>query len=301
MKTVGLIGLGAMGVLYSDLLHRALGCENFFVIADQERIARYQQEGVYCNGQLCQFCYRSQEDAVPVDLLIVGVKFGGLDGVMAEAAPFVHDGTVIISLLNGISSESVLQKAFPQAKVLYCIAQGMDAVKLGNQAGYANKGVLVIGEADGSQSAALSAVGELFERTGVPYQYHGAVIRKLWSKLMLNTGINQVVMVYEGVYDTVQQPGEARELMIATMREVMQVANAEGIDLNEDDIAGWLQVADGLNPQGMPSMRQDGLAKRRSEVELFSGTVIPLAHKHHIAVPNCQYLYDRIKEMEAAY
>ena len=118
---------------------------------------------------------------------------------------------------------------------------------------------------------------------------------------MLNTGINQVVMVYEGVYDTVQQPGEARELMIATMREVMQVANAEGIDLNEDDIAGWLQVADGLNPQGMPSMRQDGLAKRRSEVELFSGTVIPLAHKHHIAVPNCQYLYDRIKEIEAAY
>lgn len=78
---------------------------------------------------------------------------------------------------------------------------------------------------------------------------------------MLNTGINQVVMVYEGVYDTVQQPGEARELMIATMREVMQVANAEGIDLNEDDIAGWLQVAGGLNPQGMPSMRQDGLAK----------------------------------------
>lgn len=66
---------------------------------------------------------------------------------------------------------------------------------------------------------------------------------------MLNTGINQVVMVYAGVYDTVQQPGEARELMIATMREVMQVANAEGIDLNEDDIAGWLQVADGLNPR----------------------------------------------------
>ena len=66
---------------------------------------------------------------------------------------------MIISLLNGISSESVLQKAFPQAKVLYCIAQGMDAVKLGNQASYANKGVLVIGEADGSQSVALSAVG----------------------------------------------------------------------------------------------------------------------------------------------
>ena len=48
-------------------------------------------------------------------------------------------------------------------------------------------------------------------------------------------------------------------------------------------------------------MRQDGMAKRYSEVELFSGTVIPLAQKHGIDVPNCTALYQRIKEMEAAY
>lgn len=118
---------------------------------------------------------------------------------------------------------------------------------------------------------------------------------------MLNTGINQVVMVYEGTYATVQHAGKARDMMVNTMREVMQVANAEGIDLNEDDVQGWLAIADGLNPEGMPSMRQDGMAKRYSEVELFSGTVIPLAQKHGIDVPNCTELYRRIKAMEAAY
>lgn len=118
---------------------------------------------------------------------------------------------------------------------------------------------------------------------------------------MLNTGINQVVMVQEGTYATVQQPGAARDRMIAAMREVMQVANAEGIDLNEGDVQGWLQIADGLNPDGMPSMRQDGLAKRYSEVELFSGTIIPLAQKHHLAVPTCAMLYQQIKEIEAEY
>ena len=34
---------------------------------------------------------------------------------------------------------------------------------------------------------------------------------------MLNTGINQVVMVYEGTYATVQHAGEAREMMVNTM------------------------------------------------------------------------------------
>lgn len=300
MKKVALIGLGAMGVLYSDLLYSALQ-DDFFVIADKKRIGRDETEGVYCNGVRCQFPYRSATEVEPVDLLLVGVKFGGLQEAIAEAAPFVQQGTVIISLLNGISSEKILQQAFPQAHVLYCIAQGMDAVKNGNQASYLHKGVLVLGEADGSRSEALQAVGQLFDKAEIPYTVSDTIIRKLWSKLMLNTGINQVVMVQEGTYATVQQPGAARDRMIAAMREVMQVANAEGIDLNEEDVQGWLQIADGLNPDGMPSMRQDGLAKRYSEVELFSGTIIPLAQKHHLAVPTCAMLYQQIKEIEAEY
>lgn len=55
MKTVGLIGLGAMGVLYSDLLHRALGCENFFVIADQERIAAISRRACIAMGSCVNF------------------------------------------------------------------------------------------------------------------------------------------------------------------------------------------------------------------------------------------------------
>lgn len=213
----------------------------------------------------------------------------------------MQQGTIVISLLNGISSEKILQQAFPQAHILYCIAQGMDAVKDGNQASYLHKGVLVLGEADGSRSEALQAIGRLFDKAAIPYTVSDTIIRKLWSKLMLNTGINQVVMVQKGTYATVQQPGAAREMMITAMREVMQVANAEGIDLNEGDVQGWLQIADGLNPDGMPSMRQDGLAKRYSEVELFSGTIIPLAQKHRLAVPTCTMLYQQIKEIEAEY
>lgn len=300
MKKVALIGLGAMGVLYSDLLYGALQ-DDFFVIADEKRIDRYKTEGVYCNGVRCQFPYRSAAEAEPVDLLLVGVKFGGLQAAIAEAAPFVQQGTIVISLLNGISSEKILQQAFPQAHILYCIAQGMDAVKDGNQASYLHKGVLVLGEADGSRSEALQATGGLFDKAAIPYTVSDTIIRKLWSKLMLNTGINQVVMVQKGTYATVQQPGAAREMMITAMREVMQVANAEGIDLNEGDVQGWLQIADGLNPDGMPSMRQDGLAKRYSEVELFSGTIIPLAQKHRLAVPTCTMLYQQIKEIEAEY
>jgi 2-dehydropantoate 2-reductase len=42
----------------------------------------------------------------------------------------IGTNTVILSVLNGISSEAVIGSAYGDEKVLYCVTQGMDAVKL---------------------------------------------------------------------------------------------------------------------------------------------------------------------------
>jgi 2-dehydropantoate 2-reductase len=62
-----------------------------------------------------------------------------------------------------------------------------------------------------------------------------------------------------------------------------------------------LAIIDGLTPLGMPSMRQDGLAKRPSEVELFAGTILKKAKKYGLPAPTNQYLYDQVQAIEATY
>ena len=62
-----------------------------------------------------------------------------------------------------------------------------------------------------------------------------------------------------------------------------------------------MNLIDTLNPNGMPSMRQDGLARRKSEVELFSGTVLALAKKHNISTPVNAKIYEKIHSMESNY
>ena len=98
-----------------------------------------------------------------------------------------------------------------------------------------------------------------------------------------------------------QQPGEARDIMIAAMREVLLLAAAEGVNLGEEDIDYWLSVIAPLNPAGKPSMRQDTEAKRKTEVELFSGTVLELSRKHGIPAPVNEMLNIRIRAMEDGY
>jgi len=118
---------------------------------------------------------------------------------------------------------------------------------------------------------------------------------------MLNVGVNQTVMIYEGTYETVQRPGRARDFMKAAMQEVILVAQKENVPITQADFDEYIRLLDTLNPAGMPSMRQDGLAHRKSEVELFAGTVVALAEKHGIDTPVNRKIYDTILEMERTY
>lgn len=215
--------------------------------------------------------------------------------------PFIGPETLVISLLNGITSEGELAAAYGPEHVLYCVAQGMDAVKDGPAVTYRNMGKLLIGSGTGARTSAVDAAAALLLEAGVPCEIHEDILYRQWSKLMLNVGLNQVCAVYNVPYRGVQHPGTARDTMLAAMREAQALAAREGVTLTDADISAWMKMTGALNPDGMPSMRQDTLARRPTEVELFAGAMRRLGEKHGVPTPVNDMLYRRIAELEAAY
>ena len=57
----------------------------------------------------------------------------------------VYEDTVIISVLNGISSEKIIASEYGSERIIHCVAQGMDAVKLGDELTYSKMGELIVG------------------------------------------------------------------------------------------------------------------------------------------------------------
>lgn len=298
-KKIVIVGMGALGILYGDMITRKQGKEAVTFLADEKRIERYRREGVFCNGQKCDFKMSSTPEET--DLLIFAVKGTTLKEAMELAAPCVKENTVILSLLNGISSEEILAERFGDRHIVHCIAQGMDAVRLGNKLTYEHTGELRIGTPDKEKKGMVTWVAELLQETGVPYVIEEDILHRLWGKWMLNVGVNQVVMVTEGTYRTVQEEGEARNMMLAAMEEVRRLSECAGTGVTKEDLESYVALTDSLNPDGMPSMRQDGLSHRYSEVDFFAGTVIEKAKKYGVPVPVNQMLYDKVKEMEAGY
>ena len=304
IKKITIVGMGALGVMYGDFFARKLGKEAIEFVASKDRIDKYKEEGVFCNGHPCDFTVvDEEEEGKAADLLLFAVKGTGLESAIHTVRNKVSKDTIIMSLLNGISSEEIIAKEYGMDKIIHCIVQGMDVIKDKNKVTYTQFGQFCIGIQDKCEDKEkkLMAVVDLFDKIGMPYTLEEDINRRIWSKFMLNVGINQVVMLYEGTYGTVQKPGEARELMKDAMREVITVAEKENINIREEDFNEYIELIDNMNPDGMPSMRQDGLAKRRSEVELFSGTLIALADKHKINLPVNKKIYDLVKKKEKEY
>lgn len=303
IKKVSIIGMGALGILFGNQLAKKMPYGALRIIADQDRIKRYQKDNLYCNGKRCNFYYMApEEQCEPADLVIFAVKYDGLKAAVDAVKNQVGKNTIIISALNGITSEEVIGSAYGMEKILYCVAQGMDAVKLGNKLVYDHMGMLCFGEAEpGILSERVKRLSAFFTSMEVPHEAVMDMTRRLWGKFMLNVGVNQTVAVYESNYGEVQKSGQAREMMVAAMREVIELSNREGKSLTEEDLNYWLRILGTLSPEGKPSMRQDLEAKRYSEVELFSGTVLKLSQKHGIETPVNKQLYEKIKYMESQY
>lgn len=320
IKSVKIIGMGALGILFGHQLTKHLGNGQVKFIVNNQRFTRYQQERILWNNEECNFSFITEEELKvekqleiekqlklkkhnEYDLLIFAVKATALSEAIQSARDAVGENTIIISLLNGISSEDILGHEFGMEHMIHSVAQGMDAVRSGNQLTFTKMGQICMGVTDRSSRKLemLQQVAELFDKVQIPYTIEENIMHRLWSKFMLNVGVNQVVTIQEGTYDTIQKDGEPRELMKNAMREVINLAACEGILLTENDLEGYIALIDTLSPDGMPSMRQDGLNKRYSEVELFAGTVINCAKKHNLEVPINQYIYEKINDLEKEY
>lgn len=303
IENVSVVGMGALGILFGKYIQDKMGKESVSFVVNKNRMKKYVQQGIICNGERGSFNLIDEEIKKETDLLIIAVKATALDEAIKTAKNQVGENTIIISLLNGITSEEIIGQAFGKEKVIYCVAQGMDAVKIDNKFTCSHMGELRIGipKNEAYKQEKLNSVVEFFNSIDFPYTLEEDIIHRLWSKFMLNVGVNQVVMINEGNYGTVQKEGKERQMMKDAMKEVIELASYEGVKLSNEDLEGYVKLTDTLDPKGMPSMRQDGLMKRPSEVELFSGTVLKLAKKYNLEMKVNEYLYKKVKDMESRY
>lgn len=301
IKTVAIVGLGALGLLYGEKILAAVGNDNLVFPMDSERLLRHKSDSYTINGKPVRFHLIDAKEGTPVDLLIVAVKEPAFEKALVTMRPFIDEHTIVISVMNGITTENLLRKAYPDCTVLPCVAIGMDAMREGSALHYVNYGKLQTGITDEKERPAHKALTDLLSKAGIPFTIEPDILHTMWRKFMINVGINQSSTVFDSSYSGILNTPEQRASFERAMREVMVLSDAEGIHLTEEDFRAACDLMETMDPGSFPSMHQDYTAKRPTEVELFAGTVRKLAQAHRIPVPENDFYYERIRALEKAY
>lgn len=287
MRKILICGLGAVGLTYAV---KFKANSELKILVDKERLERYNRNKPIFNGVVQEFDYILPDETFTPDLIILATKSQGLDDAIKNIKNFVNENTIIISLLNGISSEEKIQKAYPNATVLKSYFIGHSAVRVGNSVTQDGVGEIFIEN--------NTKIKEIFDEFEINYQIPEDINYSMWLKYTMNLFSNQVSAILNMNFGELKRNQAFLNFAKKIILEVQTIAQAKGVknleNLENDALAFLNKMCD----EGKTSMLQDILAGRKTEVEIFAGEIIRLGKIFNLPTPYNQVLYDLIKIVE---
>ena len=296
IRNVAIVGLGAIGSIYAVKFHEH-NPQCVQVIVDEERCEKYMEEGLVFNGKRYDFNYVLPGGCTQkADLIIVATKSNGLESALTAIESFVGDNTIILSPLNGITSEEIIAEKFGWDKVLYSLFIGHISTRRVREVEHDGVGTLVFGAADNTLiSEKVAAVRDFFDKAGVDYKIPQDMLFALWSKFMINVGFNQTSAVLLAPYKVFHECSKPMDIAYELMREVIAIAHKAGINNADKMLDSAMGVIHAMPPEAKSSMLQDVEAGRKTEVDLFAGTVCAMGRKYGVAT-SCNDVFLKLIE-----
>jgi 2-dehydropantoate 2-reductase len=210
------------------------------------------------------------------DLALVTVKAFDTDAAAADLATGAFDA--VCSLQNGMGNEARLTAVCDAPVLAGTTTYGARRTGPGRVA-CTGVGEVVLGPADGGESAVADRVGEAFRAAGFATTVARDMPRRLWEKLAVNAGINAVTALSR-VENGALLDGPANDLARAAARETARIARAEDVSLSDRTAVAAVESVADATAANVSSMAQDVRAGRRTEVFAINGYVVDRGDEH---------------------
>lgn len=297
---VTMIGMGAVGAVVGKRLNEFLGKDNLQCIAEGKRLERYRSTGISINGEKIDFNYVTPDEAQIADLVIIATKNLQLDEVLVQIKNSVGSNTAILSLLNGIQSESEIEKVYGAEKTLYGYIVNLSSINEGSIITCGHEGTIYFGENNNEKSERIKTIKKLFDDSKISSVIPDDIHLMQWKKFLLNVSCNTISALCRQTYKGFRNEA-TQNLVRQCSREVVKIANAKGIALTEEMIEDNIRMTAALNDDGKTSMFQDVEAKRKTENNYFCGTIVRLGKELGIETPVCALLQQLIECVEGMF
>jgi 2-dehydropantoate 2-reductase len=311
-ERVCVVGAGTIGSLIAG--HLASQAEVSVLTRREEHAAALNENGLRILGKSdlhATVTASADPSALPdFDLAIVATKTTGVDAGIAGLAGRCP-GAAVMTVQNGLGSEEVVRRHGD-----WQIISGVTFIS-----GIRHSDAVIEYELDtetwmgpfAGTSTPLElaqAAGELFEASGLKAEVLPDLLPAQWSKLIFNAAVNGTAALTElphvASFAARERPTDLGHVVYDLVAEGKAAAAAAGVELHDDP---WemnrLAVSRGESDEGdyahPPSMLEDVLAHRATEVDSITGALVREAERVGVPVPLNTAVYRLIKAKEESW
>ncbi|MDP3041797.1 MAG: 2-dehydropantoate 2-reductase [Candidatus Omnitrophota bacterium] len=304
MKIV-VVGPGAIGCLFAAYLAKSKE-EIWLLDKNKERAAKINECGISLEGASGSWQVKVKATANPADigktdLIIICVKSFHTKLTIEQIKPLLSDETKILTLQNGIGNVEIISELTGEERVIAGITnEGATLIDTG-KIRHAGRGETIIGTIDGKTPVQMRAIRELLNKAGFECKMSRDIKSLLWSKLIINVGINALSAITRLPNGKLIEYEGTRRILRDAVTEAARIAKRKRIKLIFDDPLAKVEAVCEGTQGNLSSMLQDVLRKKRTEADFINGVIVRLGQELGIDVPTNKFLLDLVKTIESSY
>ncbi len=304
IRRVCVVGAGSIGSLYAG--HLAQVVDVSVLTRRPEHAAALNRDGLRVTGRsdvhARVHATADPDELEPFDLGIVATKAAGL-GEASESLAGRFEGATVMTTLNGLGAEEVVRRQGDWP--LVSAVTFMSGTKHSDtEVEYVLDTETWLGPYEDTSYAVVEEIAGLLRASGLEARAFEDLRPAQWSKLIFNATVNSVAALtglpHDAHFAAEERPADLGHLVHDLVDEGKEVARAAGIELYEDP---WeMNVhATRRGSAHYPSMLEDVEAKRETEIELITGSLVREAERHGVPVPLHTALYRLVKAREESW
>ncbi|MDD1149833.1 2-dehydropantoate 2-reductase [Pseudomonas sp. TNT2022 ID357] len=301
---ISILGAGAMGSLFGGLLAES-GQKVRLLDIDERHLEAIRRQGLRLETDSSDrridglAACRPEQAPGHADLLLVFTKTLHTEPALRSAAGHIGAQTLVLTLQNGLGNAEAVSRHVARERVLIGMTNWpADLLGPGHVRSHGEGVVRVLG-LEGGASRGASQVAQVLDGAGLQCRVDRDVWTSIWEKVAFNAALNSLCAA-SGC--TVGQLGAAPEgvaLARHMVLEVLAVARAAGVAVDEQRCLDSVAFAMANHRDHKPSMLQDVLAGRATEIGAINGEVLARARQAGIAVPHTETLLGLLRLIEA--
>jgi 2-dehydropantoate 2-reductase len=300
---VAVLGCGAIGSLYAAHLARLPGVEVWTVDPWAEHMSSVERDGLRVVGR-ADFVARVHGLTDAAELPACDIAFVATKSLhtraAVEAAAHALDDAAVVSLQNGLGNEEVIAEFVPRVVRGSIVTAG--SVPEPGIVRYDAAGDSWLGPFEGSPARPdeISRIADLLSAGGLRTFALADARGPQYTKVVFNAATSPLAALTGLTVGQVCTDLDLREQVDRLIDEALRVCDAAGISLTRDPREAVQEAMDEAFWH-KPSMLQDVIARRPTEIDVLNGGIAAEGRRVGVATPGHDAMVALLRGLESSW